>query len=118
MNTTTLLDGTTNEGIRIAHTVVAEACQSHTDLRSTMLIQRGADYRCKIGDRTEVVIRFDTVGTATRIVVDVVEERLTGFARVRRRRTPALAVAFADAVEHAIVALDGATRRVAVNLAS
>ncbi len=105
MTTTTLFDGTTTERLRITRTVVAEACMSHDGLHSTSLLERDGDYRCKIDERTEVVIRFDA-GAETRIVVEVVEQRLTGFGRLRRQRTPALAVIVAEAVEDAVCLLD------------
>lgn len=116
--TTTLLDDTTKEVLRIAHIVVAEACQSDADLRSCTLVQRGRDFRCRIGDRAEVVIRFRSAGTATRIVVEVIEAPATGLRRVRRRRVPSIAEAFADVVESAIDTLDSAARRVAVDVAA
>lgn len=118
MNRITLLDGAIERGLRITHTVVAEACLSDPLLRRTTIVQRGVDYCCRVGESTDVVIRFVDRGAATHITVDVVEVRPSGFARLRRRRTPAAAMAIVDTVEQAIDSLDGAAQRMADALAA
>ncbi len=118
MTTTTLFDGTTAEAVRTARTVIAEACQSHEQLRSTILRERDGDYRYEIDERNDVAIRFDAAGPDTRIVVDVVEQPLTGLARLRRQRTPAIALVVAEAVEEALLQLAGSATPSRIDLAA